>query len=269
MLYKSLVIPTLFSVVKAAEDGVQLEYRTATITQCFTRDGLVAPTPVVIGATAIVHKPAVTGGPIVVEVDAPNCQACGCPTCVHTVAYTTSYQAFCPTGLCYQDYVITERYSGMEAKPTMGSQSMPFGFTCDVQTCNSCGPEPVTATITYPVKDRPYINDITHPTAMPPASKPSKGDDYDNGSEYDEGSDHDDETKYYDIPDSDNGSKSEGKPDSPDVPVPAKKPEGEAMPVPMPKPDENNGFQSSVKPTSASGAEESGYPGKYTILSLM
>ncbi|RGP72157.1 hypothetical protein FLONG3_6880 [Fusarium longipes] len=232
MLFKSFVFPALFAVARAAEDGVQLEYRTATITQCFTRDALAVPTPVVVGATCIIHEPAVTGGPIIVEVDAPNCESCGCPTCVHTVAYTTKYHAFCPTGLCDQEYVITERYSGLDAKPTMDSHSIPFGFTCDVQTCTTCGSEPVVATITYPVKDRPYINSVAHPTVAP--SSGNNGD-YDYGSKYD------------------------NEPNSPDVHVPAKKPEGEAMPVP--KPTENYGFHSSVKPTSVPVAEESAHPG--------
>ncbi|QPC76924.1 hypothetical protein HYE68_007676 [Fusarium pseudograminearum] len=252
MFFKSLVIPALFATVRAAEDGVRYEYRTATVTQCFTRDALAAPTPVLIGATAIVHEPAVTGGPIIVEVDAPNCESCGCPTCVHTVEYTTKFQCFCSTGLCDQEYSIKEKYSGMKDKPAMDSHSIPIGFTCDVQTCTTCGPEPVTATITYPIKDRPYMNDVAHPTAAPPSGgkggdyepeSDSKGQDYDNGSKYD------------------NGAKPVNEPNYPDAPVPAKKPEGQPIPAPMPKPNESNGFYSSVKPTSDSGAQESGYPG--------
>nr|CEG05416.1 unnamed protein product [Fusarium clavum] len=271
MSFKSLILPALLTLAKAADD-IQYETRTATITQCFTRDGL-APAPVVTGATATVHKPGITGGAIIVEVDAPNCESCGCPTCVQTVAYTTSFQCFCDTGLCDQEYVITERYKGMEAKPTMDSHSIPFGFTCDVQTCTTCGPEPVTATITYPVTDRPYDNNVAHPTAMPPAGKPSKGDDYDNGSDYDSGSEHkgsdyDNGSEHKGSEDDasskpSSGYKSENIPSYPDEPVPAKKPEGEPMPAPvpapMPKPNENNGFHSAVKPTSTADAE-SYYP---------
>ncbi|RBR24651.1 uncharacterized protein FIESC28_02584 [Fusarium coffeatum] len=254
MSFKSLILPALFALGKAADD-VQYETRTATITQCFTRDGL-APAPVVTGAMATVHKPGITGGAIIVEVDAPNCESCGCPTCVQTVAYTTSFQCFCDTGLCDQEYVITERYKGMEAKPTMDSQSIPFGFTCDVQTCTTCGPEPVTATITHPVTNRPYDNNVAHPTAMPPAGKPSKGDNHDNGSDYDsepledgDGSKPDSDYK------SDSNDKPENKPGYPDEPAPAKKPEGEPMPAPMPKPNENDGFHSAVKPTSTADVD--------------
>jgi hypothetical protein len=104
------------------------------------------------------------------------------------------------------------------------------------------------------VKDRPYINDVAHPTAAPSSSGKgegfkSEGEYYDNGSKYD------------------NGAKPDSEPNSSDVHIPAEKPEGESFP--LPKPNENNGFHSSVKPTSASGAEESAHPGKYTIVSLI
>ncbi|KAF9761501.1 hypothetical protein IL306_003798 [Fusarium sp. DS 682] len=171
MYAKSLIIPSLFVGLGATQEA-QFETRTATITQCFTRDGLSPPAAVTVpGPTCVVHKPAVTGEAIIVEVQAPDCD-CGCPTCVHTLEYTTKYPAFCSTGLFEQVYVITETYSGMEAKPTMHEHSLPFGFTCDVQTCTTCGPEPVTATITYPISDRPNMNEVA-PTEMPMA-KPGK-----------------------------------------------------------------------------------------------
>ncbi|KAF4961689.1 hypothetical protein FGADI_52 [Fusarium gaditjirri] len=172
MYSKSLVIPALFAASGVAQEDVQYETRTATITQCFTRDGLRPPATVTVpGPTCVVHKPAVTGAAIIVEVQAPDCH-CGCPTCVHTLEYTTKYPAFCSTGIFEQEYVITETYSGMEAKPTKHEHDLPYGFTCDVQTCTTCGPEPVTATITYPVSDRPYMNEVA-PTEMPMA-KPGK-----------------------------------------------------------------------------------------------
>ncbi|KAH7164085.1 hypothetical protein DER46DRAFT_320431 [Fusarium sp. MPI-SDFR-AT-0072] len=172
MYSKSLVIPALFAAFGVAQEDVQYETRTATITQCFTRDGLRPPATVTVpGPTCVVHKPAVTGEAIIVEVQAPDCH-CGCPTCVHTLEYTTKYPAFCSTGIFEQEYVITETYSGMEAKPTKHEHDLPYGFTCDVQTCTTCGPEPVTATITYPVTDRPYMNEVA-PTEMPMA-KPGK-----------------------------------------------------------------------------------------------
>ncbi|KAM0352518.1 hypothetical protein ACHAPU_002186 [Fusarium lateritium] len=204
MHFTSVLLPTLFTIVRAADDGIQLTYATATITQCFTRDGLAAPTIDVTDATYIVNKPVVTGGPIVVEVQAPDCD-CGCPTCVHTFAYTTKYQAFCSTGLYEQDYIVTETYKGMEAKPTL-DHSIPLGFTCDVQTCTTCGPEPVTATITYPISDRPYVNYGTYPTGATAAVKTtgvSKG--YES-----EGISEAEDEPYY--PEAQDGSKSEDEP---------------------------------------------------------
>ncbi|KAF5634936.1 hypothetical protein F25303_8649 [Fusarium sp. NRRL 25303] len=171
MYSKSLVIPALFAALGFAQEDVQYETRTATITQCFTRDGLSPPATVTVpGPTCVVHKPAVTGEVIIVEVQAPDCH-CGCPTCVHTLEYTTRYPAFCSTGLFEQEYVITETYSGMEAKPTKNEHDLPYGFTCEVQTCTTCGPEPVTATITHPVSGH-YMNEVA-PTEMPMA-KPGK-----------------------------------------------------------------------------------------------
>jgi hypothetical protein len=191
MHFNSIILPALFTIVRAADDGIQLTYATATITQCFTQGGLAVPTVTVVAPTCIIKQPAVTGGPIIVEVQAPDCD-CGCPTCVQTLEYTTRYPAFCSTGLYDQEYVITETYKGMEAKPTM-DHDLPFGFTYDVQTCTTCGPEAVTATITYPVSDRPYINDAIYPTEMPIVVKPI---DSDNGYEAPEDSKSEDESDY-------------------------------------------------------------------------
>lgn len=215
MYSKSLVVPALFAAFGIAQEDVQYETRTATITQCFTRDGLRPPATVTVpGPTCVVHKPAVTGEAIIVEVQAPDCH-CGCPTCVHTLEYTTKYPAFCSTGIFEQEYVITETYSGMEAKPTKHEHDLPYGFTCDVQTCTTCGPEPVTATITYPVTDRPYMNEVA-PTEMPMA-KPGK-----------------------------------------------EQPEEQGSAAPKVTGDDN-GFQSSVKPSVVPDTPESAPPGKLTI----
>ncbi|SPJ87091.1 uncharacterized protein FTOL_12116 [Fusarium torulosum] len=285
MHFNSIILPALFTIVRAADDDIQLTYATATITQCFTQGGLAVPTVTVVAPTCIIRQPAVPGGPIIVEVQAPDCN-CGCPTCVHTLEYTTKYPAFCSTGLYDQEYVITETYKGMEAKPTM-DHDLPFGFTYDVQTCTTCGPETVTATITYPVSDRPYINDVTYPTEMPIAVKPI---DSDNGYEAPKDSKSEDDSHYPGAqgdskpegdshypgaqegskpeggsyyPDSQPGSKSETEPYSPEGSVPAEgadnKPQGEAAPK-APAGD-NNGFQSSVRPSSAADYPESAHPG--------
>ncbi|KAF5635049.1 hypothetical protein F52700_5597 [Fusarium sp. NRRL 52700] len=233
MYSKSLAIPALFAAVGVAQD-VQYETRTATITQCFTRDGLHPPATVTVpGPTCVVHKPAITGEAIIVEVQAPDCH-CGCPTCVHTLEYTTKYPAFCSTGLFEQEYVITETYSGMEAKPTKNEHDLPYGFTCEVQTCTTCGPEPVTATITHPVSGH-YMNEVA-PTEMPMA-KPGKEQP---GSEK-------------------SGNEQPGK-EEPSKEQP--KEQGNAAPKVT---GDDNGFRSSVKPSAVANSTESASPGKFTI----
>lgn len=43
------------------------------------------------------------------------------------------------------------------------------GFTTAVETCTSCGVEPITATLTFPNGGRPYVPEMTHVVA------PSRG----------------------------------------------------------------------------------------------
>lgn len=181
MRRESATLAGLLTVAKAQSvliDGVLFAYQTATITECFPMGGSgLEPTPSLsIGGNApIIHRPAVTGQPIIVEVEAPSCDSCGCDTCAHTEVYTLTCDVFCDAGLCKQAYVVTETYSGMTAKPTLAETGLPFGFTCDVQTCTSCGPEPITATITYPLTDRLYINKVPAPTGVPGDSEPGVG----------------------------------------------------------------------------------------------
>jgi hypothetical protein len=248
MYSKSLVIPVLFATFGVAQEDVRYETRTATITQCFTRDGLSPPATVTVpGPTCVVHKPAVTGEAIIVEVQAPDCH-CGCPTCVHTLEYTTKYPAFCSTGLFEQVYVITETYSGMEAKPTKHEHDLPYGFTCDVQTCTTCGPEPVTATITYPVSDRPYMNEVA-PTEMPMA-KPGN------------------EKPGNEKPGNEKPGNEKPGNEKPGNEKPGnEKPEEQGNAAPKVTGDDN-GFQSSVRPSTVPDSPESASPGKFTIQAL-
>ncbi|KAI1057433.1 hypothetical protein LB505_008996 [Fusarium chuoi] len=232
MYSKSLVIPALFAAFGVAQEDVQYETRTATITQCFTRDGLPPPATVTVpGPTCVVHKPAVTGEAIIVEVQAPDCH-CGCPTCVHTLEYTTKYPAFCSTGLFEQEYVITETYSGMEAKPTKNEHDLPYGFTCEVQTCTTCGPEPVTATITHPVSGH-YMNEVA-PIEMPMAKS----------------------------------DKEQPGKEQPGKEQPKEQPKEQGNTAPKVTGDDN-GFRSSVKPTPVPNSPESASPGKFTMIDLV
>ncbi|GKT45916.1 uncharacterized protein ColSpa_06097 [Colletotrichum spaethianum] len=146
---------------------VSLVYRTATITQCFT-----ASTPSICNGcapTPVVYPPTFDGGPICVEIQAPHCRKCGCDTCVQTLSYTTTYDAFCSTGLYKQEYAVTETYSGVAVKPTIPSMDVPLGFTSGIEVCTTCGPTPVTATITRP------ITGVSWGTAMPKSSPGGTG----------------------------------------------------------------------------------------------
>ncbi|CVL03947.1 uncharacterized protein FPRN_11995 [Fusarium proliferatum] len=170
MHFSSLALLALAAVGRATSNAVQYVLATATITQCAFLEVLTRIFNIkLLDPTCIIQYPEIIGGPIIVEVEAPECD-CGCKTCINTIEYTTYFPAFCSTGLYEQDYVITETYKGMEAQPTMESQSIPFGFTCNVQTCTVCGPEPITATITYSVNGNPYINGGARPTLMPEKS---------------------------------------------------------------------------------------------------
>lgn len=139
MHFSSLNLLALAAVGRAADNAVQYVLATASITQCASLEVLTRTVDIeFIIPTCIIQYPEIVGGPMIVEVEAPQCD-CGCKTCINTIEYTTYFPAFCSTGLYEQEYVITETYKGLEAQPTIESQSIPFGFTCDVQTCTACG----------------------------------------------------------------------------------------------------------------------------------
>ncbi|KAG6356693.1 hypothetical protein INS49_014567 [Diaporthe citri] len=120
----------------AAPEYCPLEVRTATVTACFTNTGAPVKPTCDVACPTPVAKPN-DDGPIQVYVQAPKCDSCGCDSCAHTNVYTTTYDAFCPTGLSKQEYVVTEVYAGMSAKPSVtAAPKVPFGFAVDVKTCN-------------------------------------------------------------------------------------------------------------------------------------
>ncbi|KUI71806.1 hypothetical protein VM1G_06966 [Cytospora mali] len=163
----AILAAALLSRLASAQDICPLEVRTATVTECFPNTGSsVTPS---CGAGCPTPMATVSpGGPIVVRVQAPKCDSCGCDACVHTNVYTTTYDVFCPTGVAKQEYVVTETYSGMSGKPTLPSGTgVPFGFTAEVKTCTECGPKPVTATVTYPATGCPYILGMSEPSGAP------------------------------------------------------------------------------------------------------
>lgn len=78
------------------------------------------------------------GGPITATLTVPSCQT-----------YETAYEAFCSTGLEQNTYTITESCLG-DCCPTPTPGQLPPGFTTTVSVCSSCGPSPITATLTVP-----------------------------------------------------------------------------------------------------------------------
>jgi hypothetical protein len=154
----------------AAAEYCPLEVRTATVTACFTNTGAPVQPACEVACPTPVAKPD-GDGPIQVFVQAPKCDSCGCDSCAHTNIYTTTYDVFCPTGLAKQEYVVTEVYAGMSAKPTMTeAPKVPFGFAVDVKTCHECGKKPVIATLTYPAEGCPYMKGMSEPKGAPEGS---------------------------------------------------------------------------------------------------
>ncbi|KAF9770231.1 hypothetical protein IL306_012253 [Fusarium sp. DS 682] len=64
------------------------------------------------------------------------------------IVYTTEYHEFCSTGLRLHTYTITEACHKEKCQPR--TTGVPPGFTSTVTVCNSCGSEPITATLTVP-----------------------------------------------------------------------------------------------------------------------
>ncbi|KAJ0117073.1 hypothetical protein J7T55_003489 [Diaporthe amygdali] len=162
-----LAAAMLAPLTASAQEYCPLEVRTATVTACFANTGKPVKPTCDVACPTPVAKPN-DNGPVQVYVQAPKCDSCGCDSCAHTNVYTTTYDAFCPTGLSKQQYVVTEVYAGMSAKPTVtAAPKVPFGFAVDVKTCNSCGPKPITATLTYPANGCPYIQGVSQPKGAP------------------------------------------------------------------------------------------------------
>ncbi|WQF85891.1 hypothetical protein CDEST_10905 [Colletotrichum destructivum] len=157
----------------AMAQQVVLAVRTSTVIQCVTVTPGLPPICAGCAPIPIIHPPTITGGPICVEIEAPECKRCGCNTCAQTVKYTTEYDAFCSTGITRQKYEVTETYKGVAAKPTIPSADVPLGFTKEVQTCTTCGPTPITATITRPITE-PQGTPVSGPDGRP-LSAPAAG----------------------------------------------------------------------------------------------
>ncbi|GJD00574.1 hypothetical protein ColKHC_09399 [Colletotrichum higginsianum] len=124
--FSTLLVAALAFGSAAVAQQVILAVRTSTVIQCVTvTPGLL---PICAGCAPIptIHPPTITGGPICVEIEAPECKRCGCNACTQTVKYTTEYDAFCSTGITRQKYEVTETYKGVPAKPTIPPPTSPW-----------------------------------------------------------------------------------------------------------------------------------------------
>ncbi|ROW09168.1 hypothetical protein VPNG_05733 [Cytospora leucostoma] len=168
-----LAAAIIHPMASAQQEVCNLEVRTATVTECFANTGTTSLTPSCVASCPTPITSANPGGPIIVQVDAPRCDSCGCDACVHISVYTTTYDVFCPTGLVSQEYVVTETYTGMSGTPALPTPTVvPFGFTADVRTCTECGADPLTATLTYPATGCPYILGVSEPSGAPEGVSP-------------------------------------------------------------------------------------------------
>ncbi|KAI1742906.1 hypothetical protein F4680DRAFT_410424 [Xylaria scruposa] len=93
----------------------------------------------------------------------PSCISGDCPSCTVLSSFTTAYPAFQTagaSGLTTRSYVVTETYVGVSTLPPFEKPTpIPYGFVTGVETCNLglCGPEAITATMTYPAGIAPFV----------------------------------------------------------------------------------------------------------------
>ncbi|WXC65250.1 hypothetical protein SNK03_011056 [Fusarium graminearum] len=151
---KYITITLLLSTLCSAQ---RYTYTTRTMTECFSTIqssfGPAVPTQ---------------GQDNYYTVSMPECQDCDCTDCAYTNTYTTTLDVFVPTGIAQLPYSVKEVYRGMSAMPADAEPTaVPYGFTSGVETCNNCGDEPITVTITYPRGGSPYQENV--PTATPAA----------------------------------------------------------------------------------------------------
>jgi hypothetical protein len=150
----------------------RLSYITTTITSCYN---IGTPKPITTSTIAATISPQNDQG--TVDYSMPSCSACGCSSCTLASTFTTSFSAFCATGLTAVTYTVTETYSGMSSLPAFATPtSVPYGFTTTAETCTgSCGARAVVATVTYPRGGQSSVTaGPTHTSAVTAAPGPSR-----------------------------------------------------------------------------------------------
>ncbi|KAK5626576.1 hypothetical protein RRF57_002291 [Xylaria bambusicola] len=137
----------------------QLAYTSFAVTECVT-EATSMPDP---GAAPIVNTKPGYQETITLSYTMPPCMSCGCPGCTLVSSFTTTCLAFytaAASGVTTQSYAITEMYIGLSSLPSFNQPTqIPYGFTSQVHTCNAgiCGPEAITATMTYPSGGGPFV----------------------------------------------------------------------------------------------------------------
>ncbi|KAI0442700.1 hypothetical protein F4803DRAFT_550865 [Xylaria telfairii] len=160
----SIALQIFCSVCIHTTSAQRLTYSTFAVTECITKtDSLpdaqvVRPVgPIIKTASSAQKDSALT----TLSYSMPPCISGDCPDCTILSSFTTAYLAFETAGAVgtkTQSYVITETYVGLSSLPPFEKPTpLPYGFVTGVETCNLgvCGPEAITATITYPAGNKP------------------------------------------------------------------------------------------------------------------
>lgn len=121
-----------------------------------------------------------TGNPPGFTSEVVVCQKCGAtpitatvtkPTPLHTTVYETAFAEFCPTGTRSRTFTITEACSQYPCSAPSGA---PSGFHETVATCTTCGPRPITATLTVPSATYTLEYETQFPAFGPTGLAPKK-----------------------------------------------------------------------------------------------
>ncbi|KAI0452979.1 hypothetical protein F5B21DRAFT_481101 [Xylaria acuta] len=166
MRYSILTTLNIFSGVGIHVASAQrLAYSSFAVTECVAKpdllpdEGVVRPIGPIINTAHDIENE--HSAPITLSYSMPPCIAGDCPGCTVLSSFTTAYPAFQTSGalgMKTQSYVITETYVGLSTLPPFEKPTkIPYGFITGVETCNlgRCGPEVITATMTYPAGNAP------------------------------------------------------------------------------------------------------------------
>ncbi|TRX89021.1 hypothetical protein FHL15_010040 [Xylaria flabelliformis] len=147
----------------------RLAYASFAVTKCVSDADSIIPNqgstgPIVNTDPSVDNEHPAT---ITLSYSMPSCISGDCPSCTVLSSFTTAYPAFQTagaSGLTTRSYVVTETYVGVSSLPPFEKPTpIPYGFVTGVETCNlgKCGPEAITATMTYPAGIAPFVGALT------------------------------------------------------------------------------------------------------------